>query len=443
MKKYVIVGKNKLEGKIRAGGAKNVALKVIIAACLTEEVVTIENIPLISDVFVMLELVREIGGSYTISDHSVTIHVPQITNTSISLEAGAKTKTSSMFLAPLLARTKKAKIPNPGGCRIGARPIDRHIQGLEKMGAVIGYHSEDGYFTASTEGLKGCEYEFDKNTHTGTETLIIAAATAIGTTKILNAAEEPEIDDLIGFLNSMGAKIRREAGRKIVIVGVEKLHGTTYSIMSDSNEIVTWAILSALSGGGITITHVSPEPLAIFLQQFRAAGGDLEQTDDSFRFYNTSNFKPVNITTGIHPGFMTDWQGPWAVLATQSDGISIIHETIYENRFGYVSELKKMGAKIKFFNPKVDNPVAVYNFNWDNNTNSTKQAIEITGPNNLHDAVVVVSDLRAGATLVLAALIAKGKTIIYGVEQIERGYEDFPRKLASLGADIEVIEEKV
>ncbi len=440
MKKYVINGQKKLSGTVAVSGAKNVALKVIIAACLTDEPVTIENIPLISDVFVMLELIKEIGGTYKIEDHTVTIHVPEIKNTEISLESGAKTKTSSMFLAPLLARAKKAKIPNPGGCRIGARPIDRHIEGLEKMGATIGYHSEDGYFNASTEGLKGVEYTFDKNTHTGTETLIIAASTATGTTIIKNAAEESEIDDLIAFLNSMGAKINRSGYREITIDGVEKLHGTTYSIMSDSNEVVTWAILAALSGGEIKITKVNPEPIKIFLEKFKEAGGNWEANADEYRLY-VSDIKALSIQTGIYPGFMTDWQGPWALFETQGRGVSVIHETIYENRFGYVSELKKMGAKIKFFTPEVDNPSEFYNFNIENGKSPENQAIEISGPTTLHDAIVKVTDLRAGATLVLAALIAKGKTIIYGVEQIERGYEDFAGRLAMLGADIEVIEE--
>lgn len=439
MKKYVINGQKKLSGTVQASGAKNVALKVIIAACLTDEPVTIENIPLISDVFVMLELIKEIGGTYNISGHTVKIHVPEIKNTEISLESGAKTKTSSMFLAPLLARAKKARIPNPGGCRIGARPIDRHIEGLEKMGATIGYHSENGYFDASTNGLVGAEYTFDKNTHTGTETLIIAAATADGTTIIKNAAEESEIDDLIAFLNSMGAKIRRSGNREITIEGVEKLHGTTYSIMSDSNEIVTWAVLAALSGGQITITKVNPEPIKVFLETFKEAGGNWDANGDAYRFY-VSDIKALTIQTGIYPGFMTDWQGPWALFETQGRGVSVIHETIYENRFGYVSELKKMGAKIKFFTPKVDNPSEFYNFNVEDG-DPQNQAIEISGPTTLHDAIVKVTDLRAGATLVLASLIAKGKTIIYGVEQIERGYEDFAGRLTSLGADIEVIEE--
>jgi UDP-N-acetylglucosamine 1-carboxyvinyltransferase len=308
------------------------------------------------------------------------------------------------------------------------------------MGAAIGYHSENGYFDASTDGLKGAEYTFEKNTHTGTETLIIAAATATGTTIIKNAAEEPEIDDLIAFLNSMGAKIKRSSAREVTIEGVSKLHGTTYSIMSDSNEIVTWAILAALSGGNISVAKVDAQPIAVFLEKFKEAGGNYEIIGDTYRFY-VSDIKALSIQTGIYPGFMTDWQGPWALFETQGRGVSVIHETIYENRFGYVSELKKMGAKITFFTPQVDNPSQFYNFNIESGKAPENQAVEISGPTTLHDAIVKVTDLRAGATLVLASLIAKGKTILYGVEQIERGYEDFAGRLRSLGADIQVVEE--
>lgn len=444
MKKYIVTGGKELSGEVFVSGSKNVVLKVLIAACLTEHEVEIRNVPLISDFFVMLELIKEIGGIVHLSGHTVRIQVPEIKTIKLPLEIGAKIRTSSMFLAPLLARSGEALIPNPGGCRIGARPIDRHIEGLEKMGAKITYMRADGYFHAKTQGLKGITYRFSKNSHTGTETLIIAAVKAKGVTVLENAAQEPEVDDLIAFLNAMGARIKRHDPRTIVIEGVEKLHSATYEIMPDRNEVVTFAICSALTGGKIKVKNADLSSLGTFLDEFKKAGGAWESDDSSVRFYLKNEVKPVSVTTGPHPGFMTDWQGNWAILMTQAQGMSIIHETVYENRFSYIEELQKMGAKISFFQPKVKNPEEVYNFNYSmDKKDEYKQAVKIKGKTPFHNAVLNIADLRAGATLVLASLIAKGESVIYGIEHLERGYEAFDSRLASLGAQIESVEESV
>ncbi len=442
MKKYLIKGGNELAGEIALTGAKNVVTKAIIAACLTDEPVEIKNVPLISDFFILLELVKEIGGKITLSGHTVTIEVKEIIKNQIPLEMGAKIRTSSMFVAPLVARQGEALIPNPGGCRIGARPIDRHIEGLEKMGVGAVYASADGYFHFKAEKLVGCEYEFEKNTHTGTETLIMAAVLAEGKTVLKNAAEEPEIDDLIAMLNSMGADVKREEKRKIVINGVKKLHGTSYSIMPDRNEVVTFAVLSALTGGQIWIDNVEMKAIGGFLSEFENAGGAWEEKKGKVRFYVSNEIKPTDIVTGPHPSFMTDWQGPWAIFMTQAVGVSTIHEAVYESRFGYVSELKKMGASLEFFRPHVDNPRDFYNFNYPDNDENILQGLKITGKSRLHNAVLNISDLRAGATLVIAALIATGESVIYGVEYLERGYESFDSRLEALGANIQVIEQE-
>lgn len=435
-KEYKIVGGNKLSGTVSVAGSKNVVLKALIAACLTQEKVVIHNVPLITDFNHMAQLVKEIGGMVELHDHSATVQVPAIKTTKLSLEYGAKIRTSSMFLAPLLARSKKAAIPNPGGCRIGARPINRHIDGLETMGAKIGYAREDGYFYAETNGLKGARVVFEKNTHTGTETIILAAVLAEGITVIENAAEEPEVDDLIQLLIKMGAKISRN-DRTIRVEGVAKLSGAEFSVMPDRNEVVTYAVASALTGGGILITNAQLEHIRAFINPFQEAGGAYEETQEGVRFYIPQSLKAVDITVMPHPGFMTDWQGVWAVLMTQAEGSSVIHETVYENRFGYVSELQKMGAKIMPFTPDVKNPKDVYNFNY-SDEKPNKQAIRIDGSTTLHNAVMGMTDLRAGATLVLAALIATGESIISGVEHLERGYESFDTNLKKLGANIEV-----
>lgn len=444
MKKYIIKGGNKLSGEISVSGSKNVVLKAIIAACLTREPVVVKNVPLISDVFIMLELVKEIGGNIKLSGHSIRIHVENIKSIKIPLEMGAKIRTSSMFLAPLLNRKKEALIPNPGGCRIGARPIDRHIKGLEAMGADSKYNSRDGYFHVKTNGLVGAKYRFEKNTHTGTETLIMAATLARGRTILDNAAEEPEVDDLISLLNSMGAKIVRTEPRTIVIVGVKKLHGTSFTIMPDRNEVVTFAVLSALTGGKIYIKNVQMTTIRGFLNAFKKAGGKWETGDSKVRFYIEQEIKSMDIVTSPHPGFMTDWQGPWAIFMTQANGTSTIHEAVYENRFGYVDELKKMGADLEIYQPKIQNPREFYNFNYrlpaGRQGKNGKHGLKIQGKTNLHNAVLNISDLRAGATLVIAALIAKRESIIFGVEYLDRGYEAFDRRLRELGADIEDIE---
>lgn len=440
MKKYIIKGGKILRGEVTVGGAKNVILKALVAACLTSEEVEIKNAPLISDLLLMIKIVEEIGGKVHFNGHKLKIRLKDITSTSIPLEIGAKIRTSSLFLPLLLARSRKAIIPNPGGCRIGARPIDRHIDGLKKMGAEISYYSRDGYFHAETKGLHGATYRFEKNSHTGTEALIIAGVLAKGKTIIENAALEPEVDDLINLLNKMGGKVKRLDGKKIVIDGVEELHGTSYEIMSDRNEVVTFAIASALTGGKILIKKIDMKVIKTFLDKFAEAGGKWEENNSFVRFYTDRIIKSTSVVTSPYPGFMTDWQGPWAIFMTQADEISVIHEAIYENRFGYIEELKKMGAKIDFFNPIVSNPKNFYNFNLEDD--NVFHAVRIYGKQNLHEAILNISDLRAGATLVLAALIAKGETIIYGVEHVERGYEDFSKRLKALGADIKVAEEK-
>lgn len=442
MEKFIIEGGRKLKGSISVSGSKNVALKALVAACLTEEKVVIENIPLISDFMIMIDIIEEFGGSVQIKDHTAIIQVKKIKDGKMSLDKAAAVRTSAMFMTPLLVRNKKALIPNPGGCRIGARPIDRIIAGLKKMGVETKYNSRDGYFHLEVKGLiKGIEYIFNKNTHTGTETLILISVLSNGRTILKNAAAEPEVDDLISLLNMMGAKIKRTETRTIIIDGVKKLEGTKYRIPPDRNEIVTFAIATILTKGDIFIKDIVNTGLSEFLKLFHACGGGFREEKNGIRFYYKGQISAADIETTFYPGFMTDWQGPWAVLMTQAKGISIIHETVYESRFGYVDELEKMGAKIKFFNPKVKDPEKVYNFNYEDNRPECKHAIKIYGGIRFHNAVANISDLRAGATLVLAALAANGKTVIFGVEHLDRGYEQFEKRLKFLGANIERITE--
>lgn len=441
MKKFIINGGKKLKGEISVSGAKNVALKTLVAACLTSEEVIIENIPLISDFFVMAQIIREIGGKVVIRGHQARIQVKDVKKNKIPLKTANEIRTSSMLLAPLLARVGQAVVPNPGGCRIGARPIDRTIRGLRKMGAEIFYNSNDGYFHTTAKKLKGTNYKFEKNTHTGTETLILGAVLAKGKTVLENAAQEPEIDELIDLLNRMGARIKRSPPRTIIIEGVRTLRGTRFIVGSDRNEVVTFATAGILTKGDLFLRGTTVTGLSDFLDKLTLAGGGFEIKESGIRFYAKDYLQPTDIVTSFYPGFMTDWQGSWAVLMTQAPGISSIHETVYENRFSYVKELLKMGAKIKLFNPEVADPRNFYNFNWSDNKPEYQHGAKIYGPTKLHNAVVTISDLRAGATLVLAALAATGESVIYGLEHLDRGYENFEGRLKSLGADIRRVED--
>jgi UDP-N-acetylglucosamine 1-carboxyvinyltransferase len=443
MDKFIITGGVPLKGEIAVAGAKNVALKILVASLLTDEEMVVHNVPLIRDVDLMLDVLAVLGVKCLRDGHTIHVTHNHIHNVKVPLDVAARLRTSSMILGPLLARYGEATTPNPGGCRLGARPIDRHISALKDMGADIQYHSDDGYFYANTKELHGATIRFPKNTHTGTETLLLAAVLARGNTILENAAEEPEIDDLIACLTQMGANIRRSAPRTIVIEGVQTLHGTEYSIMADRNEEVTFAIAGVVTGGDVIIKNSSRHNLGAFLDAYRKAGCMFEEIDaTTTRYYAGHHIKATDIVTHPHPGFMTDWQAPWAVLMTQANGVPSIHEAVFESRFSYVSQLAKMGAHIEFFDPKVLNPETFYNFNWADRVPGHHHGIIIHGPTTLHNAVLEIDDLRAGATLVLAALVAAGESVIHGVEQVDRGYEKIEERLRALGARIERVTEE-
>jgi UDP-N-acetylglucosamine 1-carboxyvinyltransferase len=436
MEKYTIKGGKKLTGNVTVSGAKNAALKALVAACMTSDEVKIHNVPLISDLFVMVDIMKDLGAKVEIIDHTVVVKMEKFSHFSIPLDKAVLARTSSMFIAPLLARSGEAIIPNPGGCRLGARPIDRTINGIEKMNVDITYHSEDGYFHAKTKGLRGANYHFPKNTHTGTETLILTAVLAKGTTVLTNAAEEPEIDDVIGLLNAMGAKIKRTAHREITIIGVDKLHGAEFTISPDRIEVATFAVAAILTGGDIFIKDAGKAEIRDFMEKLHLTGAGVQSEPGGIRFYANGVLNAVDVITGIHPGFLTDWQALWGVLMTKANGESTIHETVFENKLGYVHDLERMGARIKLFNPVVENPEKVYNFNLDDDQAEYFHAVKIKGPTPLHNAVMTTLDIRAGAAVVLAALAAKGTSTIFGIEKLDRGYENFEGRLQKLGANI-------
>ena len=442
--KFLIEGGRPLIGSIDLSGAKNVALKALAATLLTSEEVIINNVPRIRDLSFMMEIVKRMGVEVSLTgSHQLRVKASDIRNAKVDLDMGVHLRTSSMVIAPLLHRVGQAIIPNPGGCRLGARPIDRHIDGLKKMGAKINYKHEDGYFYAKASKLTGTTYHFKKNTHTGTETLLLAAVLAQGKTVLENAASEPEVDDLIKLLKQMGAEITRPLPDTIIINGVKKLHGATHTIMPDRNEAITIAIAAYITHGDITIHGTQRMYLESFFDKLSQAKAKWQEVDhQTTRFYWDKALQATDIVTSTYPGFMTDWQAPWSVFMSQANGESTIHETIFEDRFGYVDELKKTGAKITFYNPPVKSPERFYNFNWSDNKSHYFHAIRIQGPTKLHNAILNIGDLRAGATLVLAALGAKGESVLHGVEILDRGYEDLDGRLNKLGGKIKRLSDK-
>lgn len=439
MSVFEVTGGNKLHGSVRIGGAKNASFKLMIASLMADSESRLLNFSKISDVELVSHIINYLGGEVSqAGERALFINPANLNSFTIDAEHGEQGRFSTMFIPPLLARFGEARVPAPGGDKIGARPLDRHFDGLKAMGVSI--TTENGLLVAKTNGLTGTNYRFSKNTHTGTETLIMAGVVARGTTVLENTAEEPEIDDLITFLNSMGARIRRRAYRVIEIEGVEKLHGAIHKIMPDQNEAVSYACAAIASKGDVIVENARHLDLQAFLDKLDEIGAGYEVGNYGIRFYYKGELRSADVTTEIYPGFKTDWQPLWATVLTQCQGKSIIHETIHPNRFQYVSALQQMGAQIRLFNPEVDHPEKVYNFYLENDRPEYYHAIEVTGATPLNAGTFDVLDLRHGATLIVASLIAKGVSRITNIEHIDRGYETLDLKLKSMGAVIKRIE---
>jgi UDP-N-acetylglucosamine 1-carboxyvinyltransferase len=434
---YKVTGGKPLSGVVPISGAKNVALKVLIAGLLFDSPVILENIPRIGDVYEVLSIISHLGASAEFTGpNQVTVNGAGLSTAKVDLLTASKVRVSFMFFAPLLQRLKKADIPNPGGCRLGARPIDRIIEGMEALGVAVTYDSESGYFHARLPKDPQGTYRFSKPSHTGTELLLMLTVLSRERCIIENSALEPEIDDLIAFLNAGGARIRRTE-KTITVDGVDRLvQQHPYRIVADRNEAATYAALAIATRGDITITGVRSEELMAFNEKLVQAGAGVEEVSpDSIRYFFQKPLTAVSVDTEPHPGFMTDWQPPFAVLMTQANGVSVIHERMFENRFSYVSELEKLGADISYITIPVESPHEFYEFTYDPE-HEYRQAIEIHGPTDLHNGVLEIADLRAGATLAIAALTAQGESIIHGAIHLERGYESFVEKVTSLGGVI-------
>lgn len=438
MSHFKITGGVPLKGSVRIGGAKNASFKLMIASLLAQSESRLLNFSQISDVHLVGKIIQYLGGTVRkAGERALFIDPSTLSNYFIDPAHGEQGRFSTMFLPALLHRFGEARVPAPGGDKIGKRPLDRHFEGLTALGVQINY--QDGLFIAKTRGMHGAKYRFNKNTHTGTETLIMAATLAKGKTILENAALEPEIDDLISFINKMGGRITRKPGRVIEIEGVKTLHGAIHKLLPDRNEAVSYACAALATTGDLIIENAVPKHLRAFLKALDKAGGSYEVGDYGIRFFYTKPLQAVQLTTAIEPGFMTDWQPLWATLMTQATGTSTIHETIMASRFQYMEELIKMGARIESFQPKVKNPELRYNFNLQDDLPNAQHAIRIFGPVTLKAGEFRVKDLRHGATIVLAAMTAKGVSTIHNIAQIERGYEDLEQRLQSMGAQISLV----
>jgi UDP-N-acetylglucosamine 1-carboxyvinyltransferase len=421
MDKFVIRGGNPLLGTIRVSGAKNAALPAMAAALLTDEPVILENIPQVRDIETTRKLLAAMGAEvelgYGRAQHRTTICARTLTSPEASYELVKQMRASSLVLGPLVARCGRARVSLPGGCAIGARPIDLHIKGLEQLGAKI--TQEHGYVEATANRLKGGEIVFEKITVTGTEDLVMAATLADGETVLHNCAREPEVADLADLLNKMGAQVEGAGTSTIRVKGVSRLRGAKHRIIPDRIEAGTFIIAGALTGGDVNITGCDPGHLGALLVKLHEVGVKTAQSADSVRVMGDAPFRAADVGTEEYPGFPTDMQAQYMALATQAEGTSIITENIFENRFMHVLELIRMGANIKI---------------------EGRRAI-VRGKTPLSAAAVQASDLRASASLVLAALVADGETIIDRVYHIDRGYENIEEKLKGVGAQIRRIGE--
>ena len=416
MDKFVVRGGNPLLGTIKVSGAKNSALPCMAAAILTEDEVILENIPQVRDIETERKLLESMGAEvelgYGRAQHRTRIRCAVLSDPVAKYEIVKTMRASSLVLGPLIARTGIARVAMPGGCAIGGRPIDLHIKGLEAMGAVI--TQEHGYLEAKADRLRGAHIVFDKITVTGTEDLLMAAVLAEGETLFENCAREPEVTDLAALLTAMGANITGAGTSTIRVLGVPRLHGARHRINPDRIEAGTFLIAGAITGGDLNIDGCNPAHLGSLLSKLDECGVRLDVGEDSVRVHSGGKLRASDITTEEYPGFPTDMQAQFMALATQTEGSTVVTENIFENRFMHVQELNRMGANI---------------------TVSGRTAT-VRGTTSLQSAAVMCSDLRASASLVLAALVADGETILDRVYHLDRGYERFEEKLRGVGAQI-------
>lgn len=413
MDKIAIVGGTPLRGEVSASGSKNAALPLLMATLLAEGKHTFTNVPRLNDVLTTLELLKMFGCEVQFSGNSLTVQVGKLKTHEAPYDLVRKMRASILCLGPLLAREKKAKVSLPGGCAIGTRPINLHVDALRGLGAEL--EIENGYVTGTAEHLRGGTVFFESPTVGGTENLLMAASLAQGTSIIENAAREPHVVDLAKYLKKMGAQITGEGTSVIKIVGVEKLRPAEHAIIPDQIEAGTLLIAGAISGGEVTVKDCVPADLESLNQKLKESGFEIQTSKDSVYLKSPAQWFGADITTAPHPGFATDLQAQFMALMSVAEGTSVITETIFENRFMHIQELVRLGADI---------------------TPKTRVAIVRGQPGGLRGAPVMATDLRASACLVLAGLAAKGETVVSRIYHLDRGYEKMEQKLQKLGANV-------
>lgn len=414
MDQYIIKGGRPLVGEVSISGYKNAALGILAAALMTDETVKIDNIPNISDIDILIEAMEDIGTKVErVNQNTLKINGSKINSVSVDFDYARKIRGSYYLVGALLGKYHKSKVVLPGGCNIGSRPFDQHIKAFEALGADV--KIDHGMICAEAERLIGGHIYFDVSSVGATINTMLAACLAEGTTILENSAKEPHVVDVANFLNSMGANIKGAGTDVIRIKGVSKLHGSEYSIIPDQIEAGTFMFAAAATKGDVLIKNVIPKHLEAFTAKLIEIGAEVEEFDDAIRVKSTKRLGNTHVKTLAYPGFLTDMQPPMATLLAISNGTSIVSESIFENRFKYVDELTRMGASVKV----VDSNVAI-----------------IEGVDHLTGAVVSAPDLRGGAALVIAGLMAEGYTVVENIEYIERGYENFEYKMQQLGAAI-------
>lgn len=426
-----ITGGRPLNGEIALRGAKNTVSKNMVAALLSAESSTLTNVSFLEDVEIVTGLIEALGGTVKADEQQLTIDAATISLPKAKelLPFGKRSRIPPLLCGPLLARLGEAIIPMPGGCNIGLRPINFHLQALKQLGATIEERDEHFYLTA--DKLVGAKIHLDYPSVGATEQVLLSSVLAEGLTELSNAAVEPEIIDLIAVLQKMGAIIAVNTDRVITINGVAKLRGYHHTALPDRLEAASWACAAVATRGRIFVRGAKQLDLMTFLNKLRQVGGEFEVTDDGIEFFRgPGELRSISLETDVHPGFSTDYQQPFVILLTQAKGSSVVHETVYENRFGYTEALNKMGAQIQLYPQCLGSNEC--RFAGQNHLHSAT----VTGPTPLHGADIVIPDLRAGFSYVIAALTAEGTSRLAGYRTLYRGYENLTEKLRSLGADI-------
>ena len=431
IKKIKVIGGQPLVGEIQIKGYKNSTPKDMVVAMLTQQKCILRNVPKIRDIEIITEMIIDLGGTINFIDEN-TLEIDCKNLHSMDLDTTEKltgiSRIPTLATGPLLARFGEAILILPGGCNIGARPIDFHVQAFQRMGAHL-EEFEKGYKITANK-LHGAKIHLDYPSVGATEQILTAAVLAEGVTEISNAAIEPDIMDRILLLQKMGAIISVDTDRVIRITGVESLKGYDHKAMPDRNEVVSWACAAATTNGSIFLRGANQMDVMTFLNKFRQAGGSFEVKNDGILFERGNKLTSVAIETDVHPGFMTDWQQPFLLMMTQAEGASVFHETVYEDRFGYTNSLNLMGAQIQVYTECLGGKFCRFG------QKNHKHSAVVTGPTKLHGADIEVPDLRAGFVYVMAALCAEGESNISNVQIIERGYEKFDDKVRSLGGNL-------